>query len=208
MSIFLLSSTNSLAPELSEKLKTEISKRGNRIAYIPSAPLGDDRYFFNSTRNDFREIDGGTELDYFDLGDSFSDDELSKIKEYKIVFLSGGNTFTFLDNARKRKLKDILVEVLDNGGLIIGVSAGAIIMTDTIDIALGADSNDVSMTDFTGFEFVHDIFYPHASFSDEEMEMLRRYTKTANQDLLICAEDSGVYYEYNKRTLFGRVNTL
>lgn len=45
------------------------------------------------------------------------------------VHLSGGNTYQFMESLRERKVKELLVKHLANAGLIVGVSAGAIVLT-------------------------------------------------------------------------------
>ena len=161
MNIFLLSETDNLNSELRETLGDEIQKRGNKVAYISSQPQDAPRPYYLSTIDDFEKISEGVQVDYFDLSDDFSDESLEEMLHYGTIYLSGGNTYIFMNDARKRSLYKILRKHLNNGGLLVGASAGAIMMTPTIDIAGGFDENIFGLIVVKGFAFVQFEFHPH-----------------------------------------------
>ena len=206
MKIFLLSMTNNLIPKLSLKMKEEIDKRGGKIAYISSVPQSGDKPYYLSTIVDYSVITSTVMVDYFDLGDTFSDDQIASLQDYKIIYLSGGNTFTFMNDARKRGLKDILETFLNNDGLLIGASAGSIMCTDSIEIALDSDENKVGMTDFSGFGFVNLTFYPHSGTSDREDLLLEKYQKNYRGEIVTCEDGSGLFIDGKERFFYGNVS--
>lgn len=125
MNIFLLSVTDNLRKNLRETMKQEIAARGNTVAYISSEPQTGERPFYRSTLYDYSIISPDARVDYFDLSDAFSDHDLERLKKYGTIYLSGGNTYVFMDMARKRGLYPILKAHAEKGGLLIGASAGA-----------------------------------------------------------------------------------
>lgn len=138
-----------LDDELRQTLAQEIAKRGTTVAYISSSPQSGDRPFYQSTIADYAAISPKIRVDYFDLSDVFTDEMLAELSTYAAIYLSGGNTFTFMDMARKRGLQTILEQYLANGGVLIGASAGSIMCTPSIELAKFGDENEVGMTDFS-----------------------------------------------------------
>lgn len=204
MKIFLLSATENLNQALKDDLRQKILSHGNKIAYISSVKQEGDKKYYLSTITDYRAISEEVVVDYFDLSRDFSDADLQKLLDYKIVYLSGGNTYSFLKDAKERNLKSILDTFIQQDGLLIGASAGAIMMTPKIDIcAIGtiADENVVGLTDTSGFGFVNFEFSPH--FTENEREFLSRY-KT-DRDIYLCKDGDGIFYDNGEVKLFGSV---
>ena len=201
MNIFLFSVTNNLQEELRDTLKEEITKRGNTVAYISSEPQSGDRPYYLSTIEDYSQISSDVKVDYFDLSENFSDEDLEKLLGYGAIYLSGGNTYVFMDSARKRNIYPILRKHLENGGLLIGASAGSIIMTPSIDLARFGDENIPNLTDTKGFGFVDFEFHPH--FKRGDNEYLIEYLKDKKGNLYTCEDGHGIFYSNGETRLFG-----
>lgn len=203
MNIFLLSCTDNLNPELREALGGEIRKRGNKVAYISSEPQDAPRPYYLSTIDDYEKISEGVEVHYFDLSDDFSDESLEEMLHYGTIYLSGGNTYIFMNDARKRSLYKILRKHLNNGGILVGASAGAIMMTPTIDIADGFDENIFGLTDVKGFSFVPFEFFPH--LDESHHDFLVKYMGGKDSMLYICKDGDGIFCGDDGVQLFGEV---
>src|SRR5690606_32920603 len=82
-----------------------------------------------------------------------------------IIHLSGGNTFYFIKHLRQAKLLKDFKEFLNNGGVLTGLSAGAIIMTRSIQTAafpsFDRDENEDNVRNFKGMGLVNFEFFPH-----------------------------------------------
>lgn len=203
MNIFLLSCTDNLNPQLRETLGNEITKRGNKVAYISSEPQVAPRPYYLSTIEDYSKISEGVEVDYFDLSDDFSDESLEEMLHYGTIYLSGGNTYIFLNDARKRRLYKLLRMHLNNGGLLVGASAGSLMMTPTIDLADGFDENIFGLTDVKGFHFIDFEFHPH--FEESHRDFLTSYMEGKDSVLYICKDGDGIFCGDDGVTLFGEV---
>ena len=62
-------------------------------------------------------------------------DNLSELLKSDLIFLGGGNTFYFLKHLKSTGLIDELKTFAANGGVLCGLSAGAIIMTPHVHTA-------------------------------------------------------------------------
>ena len=204
--IFLLSMMGPLDEELRKTLAREILNRGTKVAYISSSPQDGDRPYYQSTIIDYAAISPDIRVDYFDLSNAFTDEMLSTLPSYAAVYLSGGNTFTFMDSARKRGLQTILEQHLAKGGVLIGASAGSIMCTPSIELAKFGDENDVGMTDFSGFRFVDFEFHPHFTDEPAEHECLTEYKRTYGRDIYACKDGAGLHISDSRIEAFGGVS--
>ena len=198
--------TDNLDEHLRSRLREEIAKRGNSVGYISSEPQEGDRPYYQSTIKDYAEISTEIRVDYFDLSENFSDESLKNLLTYGTIYLSGGNTYVFMDSARKRGLYPILQKHLENEGLLIGASAGSIMMTPSIDIARFEDENTPNLTDMKGFNFVNFEFHPH--FKETDIEHLSQYMIGESSDLYVCKDGDGIYYDNGEVKLFGTSKKL
>lgn len=197
-----------LNDELRQTLAREIFKRGTTVAYISSSPQDGDRPYYKSTIADYADISHDIRVDYFDLSYAFTDEMLAGLSSYASVYLSGGNTFSFMDMARERGLQTILEQYLANGGLLIGASAGSIMCTPSIELAKFGDENDVGVTDFSGFGFVDFEFYPHFLDEPSERERLAEYQRTHGREIYTCKDGEGLHVSGSGVEVFGGVSKL
>ena len=206
--IFLLSMMSPLDEKLREVLAQEILKRGTKVAYVSSSPQTGDRPYYQSTIVDYAAISPELRVDYFDLSDLFTDEMLATLPTYAAIYLSGGNTFTFMDMARKRRLQTILEQHLANEGILIGASAGSIMCTPSIELAKFGDENEVGMTDFTGFSFVDFEFQPHFTDTPDERAWLVEYQQKHGQKIYACKDGSGLHVTNTEVIRFGNILIL
>lgn len=209
MEMFLLSDTKDPNPNLKAKLTEEILKHGGSIAYISSSPQDEKRIWFHNTEREYKSFDPKINLEYFDLSDNFSDEDLKKTLSFGALHLSGGNTFEFLNWIRKRNFGDLLRTYLKNNGLIIGVSAGAILLTPNINRAgvFNADRNTVGLTDLSGLNFVDFEFSPHLyghlSNPEDEVSELKIYSKDIPNIIYACNDHDGIFISNNNIEILG-----
>lgn len=99
---------------------------------------------------------------------------------YQVIYVCGGNTFKLLHFSRLANFKKSVEKLLARNGIYIGLSASSLIMGPSVKLAneVTSDANEVGITDFTGFELVPQIIYPHYSH-EVEME-LQNFEKKHN----------------------------
>ncbi|MDA1061178.1 MAG: Type 1 glutamine amidotransferase-like domain-containing protein, partial [bacterium] len=124
----------SITENVLDKLPTLIGKKpeDTKIAFIPTAadPYEDksfmetDRAKWLEFKYDFKEVD----LKGKDEGQL-----RSALEDCDIVYFSGGNVFYLLQEANKCGLKNVLQELLNQGKIYGGGSAGAAIAGPTLE---------------------------------------------------------------------------
>jgi dipeptidase E len=112
--------------------------------------------------------------------------------KYDVIYVCGGNTFKILEEARVCGLKNHVIELLDRGGCYVGVSAGALIMSPTIDSAdeIVPDINDANLQDLTGLDLVS---FPMAvHYEENQEEDVRIFEKKYSTEVVRLADGQGI----------------
>ena len=109
-----------------------------------------------------------------DLFDPHAQATLSKAD---CIYIAGGNTFKLLHDLRKGVGLSLFTDLIRSTKIIIGVSAGAIILTPTILIAneIEPDSNDYNLTNFNALSLINHELLPH--YSDRLNDAVNDYEK-------------------------------
>lgn len=86
-----------------------------------------------------------------------------------LIFIAGGNTFRLLSSLRTINFKKSVSECLERGGVVVGASAGAVVLGPNVMIAneVTPDTNELGVTDFQGLKVVNMSVYPHYSVEVE-----------------------------------------
>lgn len=131
---------SSITHDFMSDMKLLTGKDEFSIITIPSYYPNDDSVI-SKNRMNWRK---GIKWDILNTWDydleEFIDDVLDS---YDVLHLPGGNTWVFLYMLRERNLLEHIKRFSDNAGVIIGESAGSIIMTPNIEVAKFADPNIV-----------------------------------------------------------------
>lgn len=130
-----------------------------KVAIVTTASEGKETNVYSKLAKEQLEKMGFRTVDFIDLETQGA----SSITNYDVIYVCGGNTFKLLEFARETNFKSAIIKVLDKEGLYIGVSAGSILIAPSVQIAseVGADKNDVGVTDFTGLGIVDITIFPH-----------------------------------------------
>lgn len=146
---------------LDERLLRLVGVRRPRIGYVSSIP-DPYRSYFENKRQYYRRL--GADLTvYVDSESVALDKDLKNLVGCDAIHLSGGNTFAFLHWLKAREVLPMLrAYAIEDRGVLVGVSAGAILMTPSIETALLC--GDVRLTDVAddeGLGLVDFHFWPH-----------------------------------------------
>jgi dipeptidase E len=99
-----------------------------------------------------------------------------RLAEVDVIFVSGGNTFHLLNQYRKTGFDDWIIANLDSK-VYVGVSAGTIIMTPTLEVCTiePGDPNLPGLTDISGMNIVAYEIEPHCD--EERFTIIENYAK-------------------------------
>lgn len=199
MAIALLSeSKNNTNKELRQAI-IKLLPTEAKVAYIPSQPDPDKQAYKKYVSEFIGEL-GLHDITHFELeGDYWQDSFVNEVYKHNVLFLPGGNMYRFAYWLKQRRFADTISEFAKNR-LIIGVSAGAIVLTPRVDIA--RDANDIGLTEFTGFSVVDFYFKPHYENTPEYIERLELYKSNLpkaeqQKKLYACPDNSGVIVHAN-----------
>lgn len=112
------------------------------------------------------------------------------------IHLGGGNTFYFLNSLRKAKLLPQLRTFVKKGGVLTGLSAGAIMMTENIDMAaypeFDRDENTVNISNLSALNLVDFLFFPHFKNSARYDVVFKKYSKLHQKIIYACPDGAGI----------------
>ncbi|MPQ31378.1 peptidase S51 [Clostridium estertheticum] len=182
-----------------------LNKKNPSIGYIPSCS-DLTRKYFNPKVQYYNEL-GISNIQYFDLDKEYDERKINDIFQSDAIHLSGGNTFYFLYLLKKRNLVKLLQLYVEQGGILIGISAGSIILSKTIDMAQFGDEDIVGIEDRSSLGIVDFQFMPH--WSDDEsikyLKVLKDYSKVKKTTIYACNDGDGIVINGDDIKFIGNV---
>lgn len=175
---------------------TGISKSEMKIGYVTTASKGARNFSKRVQETIMPAIkENGYNLEEIDIKGKKEEELKSFFKDKNIIHIEGGNVFYLLKTIRETGFDKILKELLDEGKIYIGTSAGAYIMCPTIVVADWGDEiiNRFEVSDFTALNYVPFVFKAH--YKDEQEEEVRENIKTLEYPIHILRDGQGVFCE-------------
>ena len=148
-------------------------KEHNKYAKLAASQFGDLHFKVI----DFIDIENNPRADF---------------SKYSVMYVCGGNTFKLLKYAQEANFKDAIIKLFEHGGIYIGVSAGAIILAPTIQIAASVDPepNEVGITHLEGLGLIDFEVHPHYDSShDKELAV---YQKTSKNKVISISNSQAI----------------
>ncbi|MBM6617977.1 Type 1 glutamine amidotransferase-like domain-containing protein [Bacillus suaedaesalsae] len=186
--------------KIEDKLESLFSGKTFKLGYIPSRSDKTRKYFDNA--QDFFKNVGVDELLYFDVDEEFDESLIKDLKMCDGIYLSGGNTFYFLKKLRESNMLCLIREFVKEGKILMGVSAGSILMSKTIDMAHLLDDNLVDLKDLTSLGLVDFEVLPHWN---DQLNLLGEH----HQNTIFCLHDGdGIFIQGEKMDIIGNVREI
>jgi dipeptidase E len=196
-----------LASDMSFLLKygydlTGIPKADMRIGYVTTAAKGvrTKEFFENEER---QIVDAGYDFEKFDIEGKSAEEMRAFFADKNVIHIEGGNVFYLLKAIRETSFAAVLDELLREGKVYIGTSAGAYIMCPSIEVAdwdeTGRGRFDV--TDFTALGYVPYILKVH--YKDESEESVREKMKSVHFPLRFLRDGQGILINDGVETFVG-----
>ncbi len=196
-----------LASDLSFLLKygydlTGISKSEMKIGYITTASKGSrDKTFLEKVKNSMRE--NHIFFEEIDIEGKSEEEILNFFKNKNVIHVEGGNTFYLLKAIRESGFAEVLKELLNEGKVYIGTSAGAYIMCPTIEVANWNETgrDRFGLTDFSALNYVPFVLKVH--YKDEAENLVKEKMKTLKYPLRILRDGQGILVENGEYKFYG-----
>jgi dipeptidase E len=165
-------------------------RNSNTISYIPSQ-ADKDRHFFNLVKSYYNRI-GLAVYNYFDLDIEYDENKIPEILKSGAIHLSGGSTYHFLQNIQRRNFLPILKKYVADGGVLIGVSAGAIVMTPSVDTSQLCGDQVINEISTQGLNLSDWEFIPHLHSIPGLEEKTLEYSKKSKNRIFACDDGEGI----------------
>lgn len=183
-----------------------IGKKNPVVTFIPSSSYLSEQEFkvFVKHYSKYKI----TRFIHFPVDVPFDKILFQEVMRSDAIHMAGGNTFYFLHSLRKAKLLPKLREFVKNGGVLTGLSAGAILMTENIDMAaypeFDRDENMVNISNFSALKLVDFHFFPHFKNSPRYDAAFKKYTKLHNKIIYACPDGAGLVVDGGELRFVGK----
>jgi dipeptidase E len=184
-----------------------IGKKNPLVTFIPSSSYLAEQEFKTFIRH-YSKYKIKKFL-HFPVDIPFDRTLLNEVFKSDAIHLGGGNTFYFLNSLRKNNLIFQLRRFVEKGGILTGLSAGAILMTENIETAgypeFDRDENEVGLKNLSSLNLVDFLFFPHFRNSLRYEIAFKRFSKFKSKNVYACPDGSGVLVNGDEIRFLGRV---
>ena len=181
-----------------------------KLTFIPSSSY-DAEEDFKFFVEEFSNL-GVQRFMHFCVDTPFTKTMLNEVLKSDLIFLGGGNTFYFLKHLKKHKMFDHFEKFLKRGGVLCGLSAGAIVLTPHVHTAsfphFDRDDNPWDMKNLSAMRLVNFEFFPHYKNSQRYDAELRHHSKKSNLPLYACANGGGIIVQKEGLTICGKTHVF
>lgn len=133
-----------------------------KVAFISTAadPY-EDKSFIEVDRRAL--VEAGFNVIDVDIKNKKNEDLLKELKDMSIVLVAGGNTFYLLQEARKSGFDKVVKDLINDGVVYMGSSAGAVLVGPNIEPVASIDdpSKAPTLTSNDGLNIVDFVALPH-----------------------------------------------
>jgi len=199
--LFLASAFSSVVKEFVEFLGKD--PRGLFVGFVPTAadPY-DDKWFVEKDKKAL--VDIGLNVREIGLKDKTEAELREEFKGVDIIFVAGGNTFYLLCEVRKSGFDKIVKELVEQGVVYAGSSAGSYLVCPTIEASnwKPADKPRFGVTDFTALNLVPFVMSVH--FTPEYRDIIKQAAPSCKYPIKILTDQQALAVEDNRITLVGQ----
>jgi dipeptidase E len=184
-----------------------IGKKNPVVTFIPSSSYLSEQEFRVFVRHYSRfKI---SRFIHFPIDVPFDRILFQEVMRSDSIHMGGGNTFYFLNTLRKAKLIKELRTFVSKGGVLTGLSAGAIMMTENIEMAaypeFDRDENSVGLKNLSALGLVDFAFFPHFRNSARYDAAFKKYSKHEKRIIYACPDGSGIVISDEEMRFVGKV---
>lgn len=193
--------------QLDKNLLLFFNKKNIRLTFIPSCSYHSNEDYLQVVEQ-YKPY-GIKKIMQLNIDQEFSATIKKTAFESDIIHLGGGNTFYFLKYLRKTGLLAEIRAWVKNGGVLTGLSAGAILMTNRIETAsfpaFDRDENDEDIKNLAALQLVDFDFFPHYRNSARYDIELLEHSVNSERPVYACPDGSGIVVSDDEMRFVGRV---
>lgn len=162
----------------------EIIDHVRPLLYIPLA-MDEDANPYDGCFEWIQQELANVDIPSIEMIRTFEELASKNLNNYSAIFIGGGNTYKLLLGLKQSGAFDNIKNYINNNGIVIGGSAGAVIFGYDINIIASMDSNDVKLNSTKGFDCLSGIsIFPHYTnkksrlTEEENEERLNKFTNS------------------------------
>lgn len=179
------------------------------ITYIPYCFDRSDIYF-NRFKKRYSRF-GFTDFHMVHADRKIVKTDIEKMLNSDVVYIAGGNTFYILHHLKASGIFSMLQVYAKTGGILAGLSAGAIILTPDIDLAgypdFDRDENEVGIEDHKSLNLVEFEFFPHFNHRNYRLiGALKKHASIKQRSIIASTDGCGVVIDNGLGHFIGRNN--
>jgi len=199
--LFLTSSFWNVVNEFIEFLRAK--SKGLTVGFVPTAadPYK-DKWFVEKDKKALADV--GFKVKEIDLKDKTEAKLKEEFKGVDIIFVAGGNTFYLLKETKKSGFDKVAKELIEQGVVYVGSSAGAYLVCPTIEAAAWkhGDSNHFGITDFSALNLVPFLIAAH--FKSEYADVIKEAALTCKYPIKTLTDQQAISIKNDKVVLVGQ----
>ncbi|ENQ3080620.1 Type 1 glutamine amidotransferase-like domain-containing protein [Bacillus cereus] len=128
-----------------------------------ASPLKENNQYARTAKEDFIRM-GFHTIDFIDI--EYDDPEI--LRQFDVIYINGGNPFYLLRHMKKSGCDRILKSLANQNIIIVGVSAGAVILGPNINIVnyFTPQINTINLRDLSALGLTDTYIFPHYDRED------------------------------------------
>lgn len=138
----------------------------------------------------------------FDLDEKYKLNSLDELLKCNLIHIPGGNTFDLLNLINKYNLLDKLRLFVKNGGVLVGVSAGSILISPSISVAKFADENVEDIENLNALNLIDFTLKPHWQNWEDKSLLFKEFSRDSNLKVYTLKDGEGIVIKNNEKYLF------
>ncbi len=169
--------------EIDEEIVKMTEKENPNFLFIGLASSHSDSYY-DTMKKIYKEL--GCTTVYLKKSNLVNNRDIveQKIKDADIIYICGGDTVKLLDHVKEYKIEKLLLDAYNNGTVLAGMSAGAILLStkgfsDSLIVRNESDKHEF----IKGLNFVNLSFCPHYHSNPVKTKELEEYLSKHNDEI-------------------------
>lgn len=197
----LVSSVNDLDSKVIDQISNN-AMPSSKVVYLRGKSTS-SKVHFNNVCNLYEKL-GVTNIAYCNLDSDNDQQVIELISNCDILHLGGGHTFKFANRIKSGNYTAHLIAAIEKVKLVVGESAGAIILTDDLEVANILGENDTGNKELP-LNLLQLSFLPHYNTINIDVSKYQtareRVIYGVNDGGAILINNDGEYHLYNVELL-------
>ncbi len=123
---------------------------------------------------------------------------IGNTSDFDVIYVCGGNTFFLSEKLRETGMDKKIIDLVQQGKVYVGVSAGSVIAGPDISIAGPFDENDIGLKNMAGLKLTDKVVTPH--YTEKEKDIIEEFRKNLPYAVLPIT-DSQALEETDKHSI-------